>query len=750
MSSITADLASALSSIRRPGEFAISGRTDLFAPKLDVEGVGRIALPLLPVQAEELTALAERAPFGRGQETLVDTDIRRTWQLAADQVQIGGKHWQQTLDHILDKVADGLGVTDPIEAEFYKLLIYDEGSFFVSHRDTEKTEGMFATLVIVLPSPSEGGELVVRHGGREVALDLAVDEPAEAAFAAFYADCVHEVRPVTKGHRLTLIYNLLRKGAALKPHCYDSEQARVTSILRSWTNGRKTPDNEKPKKIIYPLEHAYTPAALGFEALKGSDAGAAGVLAAAARDAEVDLHLALLTIEESGWAEHVFSGGYYDRWHSSDDAFEVGEVTDGYAALSEWRHLDGTLAELGDIPVDDDELSPPGSFDEMEPDEEHFQEATGNEGASFERTYRRAALVLWPEEQFFAVLCQAGLKATLPYLGKMVESWTASGSDPDAPLRSQAQKLAKQMLSSWTVERWYPSDDQGPSDAAKMLTLLAKLEETKLINAFLTIITAGGDYRGSDNDAIIAAVGLLPLEQATAVIGHIIVGNVATSLCSSGNLLLSTVDAFPDGRFDEAGKRLIEAVPGLPKNELSYRDERPTSDFVADLMTALCKIDLGLSDRAADLILGSPKRYRLDGILVPALCRLVGSEAVKSMPVQRLLETCREHLSARIAESLEAPKDWRRANKLKCQCHHCNELSRFLDNPEQKRWAFKAAEAKRSHVTDTIRRSKSDVDLEIDKQGRPYSLVCTKNQNSYDHRVRQRKQDLEDLASLEG
>ena len=170
---------------------------------------------------------------------MVDTDIRRTWQLAADQVQIGGKHWQQTLDHILDKVADGLGVTDPIEVEFYKLLIYDEGSFFVSHRDTEKTEGMFATLVIVLPSPSEGGELVVRHGGREVALDLAVDEPAEAAFAAFYADCVHEVRPVTKGHRLTLIYNLLRKGTALKPPCYDSEQARVTSILRSWTGGRK-------------------------------------------------------------------------------------------------------------------------------------------------------------------------------------------------------------------------------------------------------------------------------------------------------------------------------------------------------------------------------------------------------------------------------------------------------------------------------------------------------------------------------
>ncbi|MEM9157157.1 MAG: hypothetical protein AAGB13_19320 [Cyanobacteria bacterium P01_F01_bin.33] len=98
--------------------------------------------------------LAERAPFGRCDVTVVDTDVRRTWQLASDQVQIGGNHWQQTLDHILGKVANGLGMTDSIEAEFYKLLIYDEGGFFVTHRGTEKVDGMFATLVIVLPSPA--------------------------------------------------------------------------------------------------------------------------------------------------------------------------------------------------------------------------------------------------------------------------------------------------------------------------------------------------------------------------------------------------------------------------------------------------------------------------------------------------------------------------------------------------------------------------------------------------------------------
>ena len=43
-----------------------------------------------------------------------------------------------------------------VSAELYKLLVYEKGGFFLSHRDTEKAPGMFATLVISLPSSHEG------------------------------------------------------------------------------------------------------------------------------------------------------------------------------------------------------------------------------------------------------------------------------------------------------------------------------------------------------------------------------------------------------------------------------------------------------------------------------------------------------------------------------------------------------------------------------------------------------------------
>ena len=162
-------------------------------------------------------------------------------------------------------------------------------------------------------------------------------------------------------------------------------------------------EDDRPEKLIYPLEHAYTPAELGFGALKGADAAVAGVLAAAARRADFALHLALVSIEESGIAEYTGGGGSYrSRW--SEPELEALEVTDRRAVLTEWRRPDGGTASLADIPFGDDELLPPDAFDGLEPDEEHFHEATGNEGASFERTYRRAALVLWPNAHFLAVL----------------------------------------------------------------------------------------------------------------------------------------------------------------------------------------------------------------------------------------------------------------------------------------------------------------------------------------------------------
>jgi hypothetical protein len=186
MSSIGAKLVESLRSIERPGDFCVGGIREVFMPAIDVDGVGRIAFPILPAQAERLVAIATAAPYGRGEETVVDRDVRKTWQVDSVKVRIGGRHWEKTLGELVADVALGLGVSGPLAADFYKLLVYDAGSFFVDHRDTEKVPGMFATMVLVLPSTHRGGELVVKHAGREAALDLRPEDPSEIGFAGFY------------------------------------------------------------------------------------------------------------------------------------------------------------------------------------------------------------------------------------------------------------------------------------------------------------------------------------------------------------------------------------------------------------------------------------------------------------------------------------------------------------------------------------------------------------------------------------
>ncbi|MDO9713650.1 hypothetical protein [Paracraurococcus lichenis] len=172
---------------------------------------------------------------------------------------------------------------------------------------------------------------------------------------------------------------------------------------------------------------------------------------------------------------------------------------------------------------------------------------------------------------------------------------------------------------------------------------------------------------------------------------------------------------------------------------------------VVDLLTGLGTIDTALADRAVDHILAHPRTYGLDAVLVPAVRGLVGAGRMQGVPsVERLRAACVAHLRARAAEPLAPPADWRRTATLPCRCRNCTELARFLANPERQAWTLKAAEAERSHVEDSIRRAQADLDLATDRRGRPYSLICTKNQASYERLARQRRQDLEDLALLAG
>jgi predicted 2-oxoglutarate/Fe(II)-dependent dioxygenase YbiX len=752
MSSIVLDLARILPTIRRFGDFYVTGTTEMFAPNLEVVGVGRISLPLLPMQAEQLVAVANRAPYGRGEETVVDTNVRRTWQIDAERIHLGGRHWSQTLDAIVAKATVGLGVAGPMSAEFYKLLLYDTGSFFVEHRDTEKAPGMFATLVIVLPSDYRGGTLLVRHRDREVCLDLHCPDPAEVAFAAFYADCVHEMRPVTAGYRLTLIYNLLHTGKVKKdavyPSSYEKELAKVTTLLQRWVAGWDVPEDDAPDKLIYPLEHAYTSAELGFDRLKNADGAVAAVLVAAAERAGCDIHVALICIEESGSAEYSGYGGRYDP------EFEVQEVFDRSQTVSDWRLPDGSQPLLNALPFDDNELCPPKALDDAEPDEEHFHEATGNEGVTFERTYRRAAIVIWPKSQKLAVINEAGLSVTLPYLTELTRAWLAGGEGAASALWCDAHTLSTYMLQDWPM-RWGGGE---MASEISMLTCLHQLGDSAQIDAFLSDIAGAGCYGGSENEALVRAAMLLPHARATELIEKIVVRNAHPAPGACANLLARSCAALPDAvaRLYPAAVALVETLLGEraaanPDPADAWRQATPIdATLLVDLLTALRKLDAAaLGQRLIAHALSSRASFPMDTVLVPAALRLMEPMPMRAWaPVACLHAACVHHLQTRCAQPLAPPPDFARASTIACQCASCAELSRFLAAADRRAWEFKAAEPLRRHVEHSIRQHCCDLDFVTEKRRRPFSLVCTKNQASYERRVAQRKKDIEVLERL--
>jgi hypothetical protein len=71
---------------------------------------------------------------------------------------------------------------------------------------------MLGSLVIVYPTPHQGGELVLRHKDREWTFDansMMLSQPSPSvAYVAFYSDTEHEVLKVSSGCRVTLTYNL--------------------------------------------------------------------------------------------------------------------------------------------------------------------------------------------------------------------------------------------------------------------------------------------------------------------------------------------------------------------------------------------------------------------------------------------------------------------------------------------------------------------------------------------------------------
>ena len=116
--------------------------------------------------------------------------------------------------------------------------------------------------------------------------------------------------------------------------------------------------------------------------------------------------------------------------------------------------------------------------------------------------------------------------------------------------------------------------------------------------------------------------------------------------------------------------------------------------------------------------------------------------------ISHWLGACRHELENRTAQAPQKPTDYRRADKLSCNCGDCSALSAFLANPDRKQGRFPLAKIRRQHLHQVIDRNRCDLTHVTERRGSPFTLVCTKTTASYETACKIHERDLQNLSRI--
>ncbi len=743
------ELLTALQTIENPGSFCASGNINPCFLGLEVEKLGPIGLPLIKSQAEAIIGQCKQAPFGRGEQTVVDTAVRRVWELEPAQFSIGNPQWEKSIEDAIQQIKSELGLSDSaVVHEIYKLLLYQAGDFFIPHRDTEKMDNMFATLVVVLPSKHQGGELIINHDGQTRKFDFGGETSAHTiSYAAFYADCEHEVKPVTEGYRLCLIYNLALEKTQQQPVAPQNDGVvdNVTQVLKRWE------EKDQTDKLVVVLDHHYSQAGLSFQNLKNLDKAQANILVQAAQQANCHAYLGLLTLWEAGELES--DGYYYDK----SDA-EMGEIYDESLSVNYWIDAHGIAQDFGEIDIDQDELVLDAPLDSVEADKEEIEGPTGNAGATIERWYHRAAVIIWRKSQHFSILSQVGQGHAIPQLIALLDSGA-----PDAIEQSKA--FVQEICYNWNpsqYNRFYIAAELN-ENTNDMLQLLIKLADIDLIKQFMEeiLITEFTGLEGNSIANLCQHYGWTTFESLLINMSS----QENRDKITQFSQLLFNLCAF-QSKDKQAQHRLcltlannsLNAVKNQPEDEPRYywnkeNEQKTKKVLIESLFKTLHTLDNRelLNDFTQHLI-AYPQKFERYTVLIPVLSSLqtwLIKQNTRCPSYVQLLDDCHLKIQAEATKEIKEPGDWLIKTELSCHCEDCTELEGFMKNPNEQVQRFRMRKDRRQHLEQQIDRQHLDIDCATDRSGSTHTLVCTKNRNSYHQALKQQAVDSELLTQLE-
>ncbi len=732
-----------LESIHGSGAFCVQGKGKFVPPGMSIDGFGPLPLPLTESVAESLLSHANKAKFGKGSQTIEDTSVRSTWEFDAEKVSFNNPEWDGFISETTSHVLEGLGMKDrQVRAEFYKMLIYQEGDFFLPHRDSEKEKGMFASMVLCLPCTYTGGALHVSFEGQVEVVDFSdLQYHYSIPYVAFYADCEHEIKKVESGFRLCLTYNLIQEDQ--ESHLPSPALGeKVEALSRVLKDLKKEFDTEP---FTYVLSHLYTPSNFGWKALKNHDASRANALLQASRQAGYLCMPALLTVEIEGALDDDSIDDYYG-YYGADVDVEGSSMGEVFSHGLDIEYLDEfEMGELGFVDPEGDHIIGHEGLGTGDPHEKQAEGYTGNAGLTMDYWYHYGVMFFWPKDKHKQLMDTRELETDLTWLPYYLNNWEEERLSGSNFARSMLKSLAKDSSEMNRKKAKY---------ANVILTALLKLDDVAFSEKFgmdlickyllssspepsLAILKAYGA------EALELAVGKSKSKEASEILNLL---KLLTAMNSDKDKTLQQAARMQLGLL---GKELMREL--LPEPRSRWIDNSMNKDqyrqAIVEQLLAFAEVNLAesLQDNLYKLITKYDSRKYQYSILLPILRkRLYTSKLAKD-----LKDLLIHDLESRVKKKPKPPSDFRR-NMPPGKGMKASILRAFMASLDQPVYDYRAKKAERMQLERAIEDLELDLDYQTIKSGSPHILRLTKNTNSYKKALEHWTEDTVLLKELQG
>jgi predicted 2-oxoglutarate/Fe(II)-dependent dioxygenase YbiX len=703
-----------MNKIENPGTFSVGGQLSSLSPGLKVKGFGMVSLPIMPVQAQMLIQLGDQAPYGRGEDTLVDTQVRKVWQISAENFEISNAEWLEAFQKSIDKMGKQLGLEGcKINFEPYKLLVYEKDSFFISHRDTEKIPNMFATLVINLPSTHQGGDLIVSHGGESKTYSSENNDGLHPDFVVFYADCYHEVKPVTDGYRICLIYNLAIADRKQQPSLTQQVKLgeKVSQFIQQW----KQDPQEKPI-LTYLLDHAYSEKNICMDNLKNGDFSKASVLLDAAEKSDCQAYLCLVTYYRSSYGDVSYGHNRYHKYDYDDDdadesSFEECDVSEEEIYANSFSTPKGENTTIEKISLEEEDLLARIPLLEGEGRECSISEATGNEGATKDLWYHRGAVIIWSPDDIFEVIEKTHGRYKAVFFKNCIQKNKLSAVN-----RKKIAQLASTII------------DQLPrEDISDELIVLGDIE---LFKKLLHRQMKGYGFENVDKHVFLKIADYCGWQTIEPEVQPYLTQQ--RDAIKWLNALLFLENLSGEGRA--MVKKWTLAL---------LQSSQETRSLPKDITTVIEMVALLNLDAHADAMMAllSEEKHPFFNLniygpaLLKAMDHLRGHQYNAAIMNKFVAQAC-QWIKNDFPEAPKKPESQSREGRLKCSCSFCKQVNQFLPDAEKKEIIFhKTLKRNLMHIESEIANSGVDLAISIVKVAPSFDGICTKNQKSHNAKL---------------